>query len=92
MFLTSALFIIVTLGGLFGKSVLSQTLNDPDGLVNLRNLAKETERTAADKSIPIVFGRFYTYSRTQLTTQRSAWILWLGRTAVRCSQLLRRRN
>ncbi|EWZ28364.1 hypothetical protein FOZG_17931 [Fusarium oxysporum Fo47] len=55
MFLTSTLFIIVTLGGLFGKSVLSQTLNDPDGLVNLRNLAKETERTAADKSIPIVF-------------------------------------
>ncbi|KAH7148167.1 lipase [Dactylonectria macrodidyma] len=47
---------MLTVSGLFGKSVLTQTLNDPDGLVTLRNLAQEIERTAPDnKSIPIVF-------------------------------------
>ncbi|KAL6401316.1 hypothetical protein AUP68_15184 [Ilyonectria robusta] len=56
MLLTSALLGILTLDGLFGKSVLAQTLNDPDGLVNLRSLAQEIERTApSNKSIPIVF-------------------------------------
>ncbi|KAH6951042.1 lipase [Ilyonectria sp. MPI-CAGE-AT-0026] len=35
---------------------MAQTLNDPDGLVNLQNLAREVERSAPDnKSVPIVF-------------------------------------
>ncbi|OAQ82545.1 Lipase [Purpureocillium lilacinum] len=35
---------------------MAQTLNDSDGLANLRNLAQEVQRIAsADKSIPIVF-------------------------------------
>jgi triacylglycerol esterase/lipase EstA (alpha/beta hydrolase family) len=35
---------------------MTPTLNDPDGLVNLRNLSQEVERLApADQSIPIVF-------------------------------------
>ncbi|KAH6867405.1 lipase [Thelonectria olida] len=56
MLLTSALLSILSLGGLLGKSVLAQALNNPDGLVNLRDLAQEIERTApGNKSIPIVF-------------------------------------
>ncbi|CAG9954321.1 unnamed protein product [Clonostachys rosea f. rosea IK726] len=35
---------------------MAQALNDPDGLVNLRNLAHEVDRTApSNKSVPIVF-------------------------------------
>jgi len=58
MLLTSALGILALCGHV-GNSVLAQTLNDPDGLINLRNLAQEIERSVPDnKSIPIVFGRY----------------------------------
>ncbi|KAL7956044.1 hypothetical protein V8C34DRAFT_306980 [Trichoderma compactum] len=36
---------------------MALNLNDPNGLVNLHNLAQEVEKIAPDdKSVPIVFG------------------------------------
>jgi hypothetical protein len=58
MFFASFLLYVLTVGVLFGGGVLAQILDSPDGLVNLRNLAQEVERTLPqNKTVPIVFGK-----------------------------------
>jgi hypothetical protein len=63
MLFASAFLYVFTVGGLFGGDVLAQILNDPDGLVNLRNVAQEVERISPEnKAVPIVFGKFPEHS------------------------------
>jgi hypothetical protein len=58
MLFTSIFLYVLTVGGLFGRDILAQILNNPDGLVNLRNLAHEIERILPEnKEVPIVFGK-----------------------------------
>jgi hypothetical protein len=58
MLFALTLLYVLTVGGLYSGDVLAQILNNPDGLVNLRNLAKEVESNLPEnKTVPIVLGK-----------------------------------
>lgn len=68
------------------------TLNDPDGLVNLHNFTNQLAKGSlrSDKAIPIVLGKLRVpeVNIFLLTIISSSGVFWMGHTIIWCHKLL----